>query len=210
MSKHYDILYIQQYLEGKLTSEEMHQLEQEALNDAMLNDAIEGFRLTDAINHKQLSLLQQRLELRLESQFEEKSKFYFTGQRLAVASVAGVMLIVISVLFWMLTMKGKETLQPANQQVVEVQFNNQVAVSLINGSLTPQKGWDNYQDYLTVNGIQIPSGENIRLTFEVIEGRPQNIKVTHASSAQVSQDLINLIKEGPRWNGTAGEVEVSF
>src|SRR5690606_17651976 len=130
--KQYDVLYIQQYLEGKLSPQDMHQLEQEALNDAMLSDAIEGFRLSNSVNHKQLSLLQQRLESRIESQHEEKNKFYFTGQRLAVASVAGVMLIVISVLFWMLGIKGKETLIPQDQQTeVLVQLQNKVDVSLL-------------------------------------------------------------------------------
>jgi len=211
MSKQYDVLYIQQYLEGKLSPQDMHQLEQEALNDAMLNDAIEGFRLSNSINHKRLSLLQQRLENRIESQHEEKNRFYFTGQRLAVASAAGVMMIVISVLFWMLNVKERAPLLPQDQQTeVLVQLKNQAHVSLISGSLIPQNGWKNYQDYLSVNGIQISAGEIIRLSFKVTEGRPQDIKVITATNSQVSQDLIELIEDGPSWNGISGEVEISF
>src|SRR5690606_9900181 len=206
-----DILYIQQYLEGKLSPQDMHKLEEEALNDAMLNDAIEGFRLSSSINYKQLSLLQQRLENRIESQHEEKNKFYFTGQRLAVASAAVVMLIFISVLFWMLSTKEKEPFLPNDQQTeVLVQLQNQAHISLISGSLIPQNGWNNYQDYLSVNGIQIGAGENIRLSSKVREGRREDIKVITATSSKVSQDLIKLIEEGPSWKGMSGEVEISF
>src|SRR5690606_18078491 len=123
MSKNYDILYIQQYLEGKLSPQDMHQLESDALEDAMLHDAIEGFRLSKSINHRQLSLLQQRLETRIEAQQVEKNTFFFTGQRLAIASVAGMLLIVFSVLFWM-----RNTSRVADQEAAKLETQQSGAV----------------------------------------------------------------------------------
>src|SRR5690554_5017212 len=137
MSKQYDILYIQQYLEGRLSAKDMHQLELDALEDSLLHDAIEGFRLSKDINHKQLSLLQQRLENRIEIQQTEKNSFYFTAQRLTVASVAGVMLIVIGVLFWM--MNNPQMPATSGSQVgMEVHMQDKVSAALVSGSIVPK------------------------------------------------------------------------
>lgn len=210
MSKQYDILFIQQYLEGTLSHKDMHQLEQDALNDAMLQDAIDGFQLSN-INHKQVSLLQQRLANRVAVHHEEKNRFYFTGQRLAVASVAGVMLIASFVLFWIMnTQRNDKALESKQQTEVLVEQPNNAGISLIEGSLIPAEGWTNYKDYLAVNGVEIAAGEKVHLSFEVLESKPVNIKVITSTSDVVSQKLIKLIADGPAWNGKSGEVEIGF
>src|SRR5690554_1037331 len=174
MSKQYDILYIQQYLEGRLSAKDMHQLELDALEDRMLHDAIEGFRLSKVINHKQLSLLQQRLESRIEAQYTEKNRFYFTTQRLTVASVAGVLLIVIGVLFWMTSNPQAPNSNTNDSQVsMEVHMQEKASATLESGFLAPKGGWMNFNDYLSVNGGKISEGEEIRLSFEVKDSRPQ-------------------------------------
>jgi len=210
MSKQYDILYIQQYLEGKLSAREMHTLERDALEDDMLQDAIEGFRLSN-VNHRQLSLLQQRLEERVEAHHAEKNRFYFTGQRLAIASVAGVMMIVVGVLFWMMNTQRNESQAAKNEQSeVVVHLQNKVHVTLLSGSAIPKEGWNSYQDYLSVNGSQIAVGEEIHLSFEVIKSRPQNIEVLSSDSSEAATKLIELLQKGPSWNGEAGEILINF
>ena len=209
MSKQYDILYIQQYLNGDLSSKDMHQLEVDALEDAMLQDAIDGFSLSKGINHKQLSLLQQRLEDRIEAQKIEKNIFYFTGQRLAIASVAGVMVIVFGVLFWMMSSQSVSTTKDLQKGMI-VHLQDKAHVSLVKGSMVPKEGWNNFEDYLTANGTGIAEGEKVRLYFEVNENRPQNIKILSSSNKQVANKLIELLKTGPSWQGEAGEFTVSF
>lgn len=211
MSKQYDILYIQQYLEGKLSAKDMHQLELDALEDGMLHDAIEGFRLSKNISHKQLSLLQQRLESRIETQQTEKNRFYFTAQRLTVASVAGVMLIVIGVLFWM-TSNPRVSNSPTkgSQGGIEVHLQDKASTTLVSGSLIPKDGWVNFDDYLSVNGVKIGEGEEISLFFEVKDSRPHNIKIISSNNQQVSLELIKLLQEGPLWEGESGELRIKF
>lgn len=211
MSKQYDILYIQQYLEGRLSAKDMHKLELDALEDGMLHDAIEGFRLSKSFNHKQLSLLQQRLESRIEAQHTEKNSFYFTAQRLTVASVAGVMLIVIGVLFWMMSNPQVSNLTTKGSQVgMEVHIQDKANAALISGSIMPKGGWVNFNDYLSVNGGKISEGEEVRLYFEVKDNRPQNIRIISSGNLEISQELIRLLQEGPLWEGEYGELKVKF
>lgn len=211
MSKQYDILYIQQYLEGRLSAKDMHQLERDALDDAMLHDAIEGFRLTKHINHKQLSLLQQQLESRIEAQHAEKNRFYFTAQRLTIASVAGVMIIVIGVLFWMTNNPQVSNSAAKGSQIgMEVHMQDKANATLVSGSIVPRDGWVNFNDYLSVNGVKIGEGEEVSLYFEVKDNRPQNVKIISSDNLQSSQELIRLLQEGPLWDGESGELKIKF
>lgn len=212
MSKQYDILYIQQYLEGSLSAKDMHQLELDALEDQLLHDAIDGYRSAKTINHhKQLSLLQQRLESRIEAQHIEKNKFYFTSQRLTVASVAGVMLIVIGVLFWMINTPRTSSSNAQNSSTdMEVHIQDKASAVLISGSIIPKDGWNSFNDYLSVNGRQIAEGEEIRLYFEVKNNHPQNIRVISSNNEQVVQELTRLLQQGPLWEGESGELTVKF
>lgn len=211
MSKQYDILYIQQYLEGRLSAKDMYQLELDALEDNMLQDAIEGFRLAKNINHKQLSLLQQRLESRIEAHHTEKNSFYFTAQRLTVASVAGVMLIVIGVLFWMTNNPQASNSATKGAQVgIEVHMQNKASAALVSGFIIPKEGWVNFNDYLSVNGAKIHEGEEVRLYFEVKDNRPHNIRIISSNNLHISQELIRLLQEGPLWEGESGELKIKF
>ncbi|HUH17628.1 hypothetical protein [Albibacterium sp.] len=211
MSKQYDIFYIQQYLEGRLSAKDMHQLERDALEDSMLQDAIEGFRQSKSINHKQLSLLQHRLESRIEAQHTEKNRFYFTAQRLTVASVAGVMLIVIGILFWMTNNPQTFNSDIKNSQArMEVHMQDKANATLESGFLLPKDGWENFNDYLSINGINISEGEEVRLYFEVKDNHPQNIRIISSGNRQISQELIRLLQEGPLWEGESGELKIKF
>src|SRR5690606_25101685 len=127
MNRQYDIIYIQQYIEGRLSPQEMHELEHAALEDAMLQDAIDGYKGV-GVNHKQLSLLQSRLQAKIETHTQQKNRFYFTGQRLAIASVAGVLFIVVAVLFWIISYQNN-THPRFGQQEVLVQVQDTAAVS---------------------------------------------------------------------------------
>src|SRR5690606_4533286 len=211
MIQQYDIIFIQRYLEGKLSAYDMHRLERAALEDPLLQDAIDGFSKTKAISHKQLSLLQQRMESRIIAHQEEKNRFYFTGQRLAVASVAGVLMIVVGVLFWIMTTQSPSTQgDTSSQSEVLVQIGNKTEVGLVKGSIVPTKGWGDYQDYLEINGANISEGVEVHLSFTVKGNRPSNVKIISQSSDQATKQIIELIQDGPSWNGNQGEIKIKF
>lgn len=95
-----DNLTIQQYLEGKLDKKLMHALEEKALDDPFLADALEGYSNTPVSDHG-LSILQRQLHERISHQQENKKVFDLSWQRLSIAAAAAVMFITAGVLFWM-------------------------------------------------------------------------------------------------------------
>ena len=209
MSTHYDIIVIQQYLEGRLSPKQMYDLERAAMDDAMLQDALDGYTLVNDVNHKQLSLLQQRLSARIEAQHAEKNTFYFTGQRLAVASIAGVMLIVLCILIWMMnTRQGQKDLSALSTEAILLSKSD---VTLLSGSLEPLDSWSAFEDYLSVNGALLPSGLTVHVSIKISGGRPDTVEVLSPHDEKIAAEVIRLIKEGPAWKeGAGGEITITF
>ncbi|MGV3509770.1 MAG: carboxypeptidase-like regulatory domain-containing protein [Sphingobacteriaceae bacterium] len=114
-----DYTTIQQYLEGSLDKEAMHELEKRALDDPFLADAIEGYTHINKPASKQLSLLQTQLEERIAQQQENKNVFNFNWQRLSVAAAASLLFITASILFWFKGQKTEEQIA-LNPKQVEV------------------------------------------------------------------------------------------
>lgn len=78
----------------------MHELEEKALDDPFLADALEGYSTTPVSDHG-LSILQRQLHERISHQQENKKVFDLSWQRLSIAAAAAVMFITAGVLFWM-------------------------------------------------------------------------------------------------------------
>jgi hypothetical protein len=97
---------IQQYLDGSLDPERMHELEKEALEDPFLAEALEGYSAFEGSVQPHLSLLQRQLEARIADNAVKKNMFFFTWQRISVAAAASLLFISASILFWM---KGTNT-----------------------------------------------------------------------------------------------------
>lgn len=208
MSTQYDIIIIQQYLEGTLSPKQMHDLERAAMDDAMLQDALDGYTFVNDVNHKRLSLLQQRLSARIEAQHTEKNTFYFTGQRLAIASIAGVLLIVLCILTWMMnTRKGHEDLNALSAETILLNKSN---VTLLSGSLEPLDSWSAFEDYLSVSGSTVPSGLTVHLSMKIQDGRPETVEVLSSHDDKVVAEVIRLIKDGPAWKDGSGEITITF
>ena len=108
---------IQQYLEGKLSEKEMHDLERRALEDPFLAEAIEGYAASPLTAGRHLSLLQKQLEERVAQQADDKNRFYFTWQRLSVAAAAGLLFVSAGILFWMKGDKAENQLANRQKQV---------------------------------------------------------------------------------------------
>ena len=117
-----DRVTIQQYLEGKLDPELMHQLEKQALEDPFLWEALEGYtNTTDA--GRGLSILQRQLHERIIHLQENKKVFDLTWQRLSVAAAAAVLFIAAGILFWM-NSNIPNTEMASNQKQVEVMLTD--------------------------------------------------------------------------------------
>lgn len=210
MSKHYDIITIEQYLAGKLNARDMYRLERDALKNPMLQDAIDGFEISNTIPHKQVSLLQQRLHTRIAQQHETRNHFYFGRQRLAIASIGGVLFIVACILFWMINFPLKKTNQQSSANEVSVNLQPTISTTIKNGDLAPEIGWEDYNHYLRINSQGNISGERIEVSFKVLNHRPSSIKIISSKNEKVSQEVLRLIQHGPTWKGTSGVLVIQF
>src|SRR3546814_17167660 len=101
MNTSYHIVRIQRYLNGELNRDEMYELEREALDDPLLQDAIDGYRLQKNVSHRQLSLLQQRLADSIAGQAKARNAFFFGWQGLGVEATECVVMVLVLVLLWM-------------------------------------------------------------------------------------------------------------
>lgn len=207
MRDNYQIIRIQQYLEGLLSKEEMYDMEREALGDPFLSDALEGYRLQAEVNHGKLSLLQQRLAARIEDKYEEKNRFYFTSQRLAIASVAAVLFVLAVVLLWMkatMVSEGDGVVLDAQSGVSEMlspEFHEDLEMRI-------QQAWEVPAVRETMSSVAAP--QTYRLYFDIdAQGVPYNLDARTAEGEAASPVLENewrkVLEEGPLWQGMEGQ-----
>lgn len=227
-SNYPDSLLIQQYLEGKLDPEMMHQLEKQALDDQFLWEALEGYSYTSDPG-ADLSILQRQLHERIVHLQENKKVFDLTWQRLSIAAAAAVLFISAGILFWMNTSQTSENLTSSPKQVdVTLMTSDSIVATVKPAELTiqesvfqPVTGWENYKKYLEEN-IRRPENEpklsgSVYLSFEInSEGRPINFIVLNPLSNSYDAEAIRLVREGPDWKSTlgstiaTGRIEVKF
>ena len=210
MNKHYDIITIEQYLAGKLSAKDMYRLERDALADPMLQDAIDGFEASNTIPHQNISILQQRLHTRIAQQHEERNHFYFGRQRLAIASIAGVLFIVVCILFWMINFPEKKASEQSTVSEVSVSLQPTISTTLKSGNLEPEIGWEDYNHYLRINNQGNISDERIEVSFSIINHRPTSIKIISSENEKASEEALRLIENGPKWKGTSGILIIQF
>jgi hypothetical protein len=227
-SNYPDSLLIQQYLEGKLDPEMMHQLEKQALDDQFLWDALEGYTYTSNPG-ADLSILQRQLHERIVHLQENKKVFDLTWQRLSIAAAAAVLFISAGILFWMNSNKADEKLASSSKQVNVTLMDSDSVTAIIKPAETtvqefavqPVTGWDIYRKYLEEN-IRLPENEpklngSVYLSFEINSvGRPMNFTILNPLSDSYNAEAIRLVREGPDWKSAAGSniktgrVEVKF
>lgn len=217
MSNNYHIIRIQQYLNGELSKDKMYELEREALDDPLLQDAIDGYRTQKEVSHRRLSLLQQRLAARIAGQATERNAFYFGWQRLAVAATACVLMVLVLVLLWM----RNHMAQPkATEKEVEVELVapgdiagvHAIAVDEAGFDALPADGWKQFNAYLAENWNSVPvNAGNAVVTFEIdAQGKPVAIQGVGAPDTALLAETRRLLEQGPTWRGVKGKLIVSF
>ena len=95
-----DINLLEAYLDGKLDSKAMHEVEKLSLEDPFVAEALAGLSQSP-LRSQSLSLLQKQLHDRVAQKPIENKRWTITSQRLSIASAAAVLFITVSVLFWM-------------------------------------------------------------------------------------------------------------
>lgn len=140
MENNYQLSRIHNYVNGLMNKEDMHALEREALDDPFLQDAIDGYKLQNGVDAKQLSLLQQRLASRVEESVSQKNKRFYNWQRLAVGLAAGVMFVTVCTLLLMRYLPQQKQTELTE---VEIMTDNTFSISISNfdEERPPVGGW---------------------------------------------------------------------
>lgn len=115
-----DIELLEDYLDGKLDSKAMHQIEKQALDDPFVAQALAGLSESPRRASQSVSLLQKQLYERIAQQQVVKKESVFTWQRLSVAAAAAVMFISVSLIFFLRDREARENLAKRQPKRVEV------------------------------------------------------------------------------------------
>ncbi|MEN5056064.1 hypothetical protein [Sphingobacterium kitahiroshimense] len=210
MENNYQLSRIHNYISGLMNKEEMFQLEKEALEDPFLQDAIEGYRLQKGVDVRQLSLLQQRLNRRVEQTISTRNAQFYTWQRLAVGSAAAVIFVVLIAFIYF---KNFNTNKSRTTEVELSSPENKIAIEpiLTGGDASPIEGWNAFEQYLQRNVQVRDVGGKIILNFEVDKnGKLINVNFEDAPNEVLKKEILRLIDKGPKWHGKKGKLIISF
>lgn len=206
MENNYQLSRIHNYVHGLMGSEEMHALEREALDDPFLQDAIDGYRLQNGVDAKQLSLLQQRLATRLATNVTERNKRFYSWQRLAIGMTAGVMFIIVCTLLLMKYLPQGSTLDMKEVVVSESTYDYQVIPNTTTNDVIPIGGWKKLYDQLLSsysNSDEVEGG--LQINFKVDNNqRAYNIVVEGKGNAQY-EELKDILRNNIKWEGSQAD-----
>lgn len=210
MENNYQLSRIHNYIHGLMSKEEMFQLEKEALEDPFLQDAIDGYRLQNGVDARQLSLLQQRLNRRIENTIATRHAQYYTWQRLAIGAAAGVLFVVLLALLYFKHFNGKAE---RTTDVTLSEPENLVAIEplLDGGDATPVDGWKAFEQYLNNQVKDAGNGGEIIINFRIgKDGLPEQIRAEGAPDQALVNEAVRLLRSGAKWQGTTGRLKITF
>lgn len=118
-----DIDLLEDYLDGKLDSKAMHQIEKQALEDPFVAQALAGLSESPKRALNSVSILQKQLYDRIAAQEVVKKESVYTWQRLSVGAAAAVMFITVSIIFFMREEEHREQLTKTRNQPKTVEVN---------------------------------------------------------------------------------------
>lgn len=210
MENNYQLSRIHNYIHGLMSKEEMFQLEREALDDPFLQDAIDGYRLQNGVDARQLSLLQQRLNRRVEDTIATRHAQYFTWQRLAIGATAGVLFVTLLALLYFKHFNGKAE-RTTDVELSEPENRVSVEPLLDGGDATPLEGWKTFEQYLNKQFMASVRGGEIIVNFTIDKnGVPGNIRAEGQPEPSLLDEAVRLLQTGPKWQGTKGRLKIVF
>jgi len=200
-----DIELLEDYLDGKLDSKAMHQIERQALEDPFVAQALAGLSESPRRVTQSVSLLQKQLYERIAEQQVQKKRTVYTWQRLSIAAAAAVMFISVSIIFVMRVRQNQELLGKRQPKIVEV--NMAPVVIPASAVAAPVGGWAELEKYMRSNNRLANTGKperSVEVSFGIDKaGNPVAIKITKSAAQDLDKEAMRLIKDGPRWEQPA-------
>jgi hypothetical protein len=193
-----DFDVLEDYLDGKLDAKMMNRVEQVALEDPFVAQALAGLSQSPKRSLNSLSLLQKQLEARIAEQHEIKSKSVITWQRLSIAATAAVIFVAVTIMFWMRE-NNSFNQQAKKSKTVEVNLDPSRTMELTK----PVGGWAAFFTYLNKNNSLIKAGKTgkaVELSFKIDnDGKPEEIEVVSSPGKAYAEESVRLLKTGPAW-----------
>ena len=211
MENNYQLSRIYNYLHGLMSKEEMHALEREALDDPLLQEALEGYALKENVDMQALSLLQKRLQDRVAHAKDRKHRQFFAWQRLAIASSAAVLFVVACVFILMRTINHtkQEQITEVNLGLVEKGVEVDPMFSERHSDGFPVEGWEHFSHYLSQRIGALDLQEPVVIIFQIQEsGEPSRLEFRPEVPQEIKQSITSILQKGPRWKGTEGQFRV--
>lgn len=211
MENNYQLSRIHNYIHGLLSREEMHALEREALEDPFLQDAIDGYKMQQGVDVKSLSLLQQRLERRIAEHAQLKNSFYFSWQRLTIGMVAAVMFIAVCTLLLIRYFPNKQRSNVTEVELMDDTLIRTAVYSLPAGDAQPIGGWEAYSAFVSENYSGVNTEKRLEVYFKIgQDGVPYDIQPQIDPSEQIHDEIVHILRSGPKWKGKEGHIEIVF
>lgn len=211
MEGNYQLSRIHNYINGLMSKEDMHSLEQEALQDPFLQDAIDGYRLQNGVDARSLSLLQQRLDRRITEQAQLKNKHFFGWQRLTIGLAAAVLFLCVCMLLFIRYFPNNKAAAVTEVELMDDALNTVHTQALKGNDAQPIAGWETFNSYLSKNYSAQNSDKEISVSFKIdASGKPYAIQPHLDKSHAIYNELIKLIENGPKWKGSTAELQITF
>lgn len=200
MENNYQLSRIHNYVHGLMDPQEMYQIEREALEDPLLQDAIDGYRLQNGVDTSKLSLLQQRLSARIEQQVYAKNKRFYNWQRLAVGMTAGVLFVTVSTLMLMRYFAVKPNQELLEVQIMQDQVFDVVLHLAASNDATPKGGWSSFKSTLEQK-LSVYTQQEIQVSFIInSEGQAQDLQIITENDI-LKAEISDAIEKHNSWSG---------
>ncbi|MBD1429537.1 hypothetical protein [Sphingobacterium litopenaei] len=201
MENNYQLSRIHNYVHGLMSRDEMHALEREALDDPFLQDAIDGYKLQQGVDVKQLSLLQQRLAERVEVQASERDKRFYSWQRLAIAMASGVLFLTVCTLILMRYLPQQKASALTEVELMDDAAWEYTIQQSDGNNVEPVEGWDNFELYLLQNlHPENKIESSAQISFVVQAGKVSELNISGIDKEN-KMWLEDIIQNKFNWKG---------
>lgn len=211
MENNYQLSRIHNYVNGLMSKEDMYTLEREALEDPFLQDAIDGYRMQNGVDAKQLSLLQQRLATRVEQHSSSQHKRFYNWQRLAIGMAAGVMFITVCTLLLIRYIPNHNKTDLKEVLITDALYEYDVMPLTDQNDVFPVGGWEKFYEVLNTKYANHQNYKGtLDIRFDVDASKKANNIIISGANFDNDKELIDLIRNSITWNGQKAHFSVKI
>jgi len=207
MGNNYQIARIHNYLNGQMSQQEMHELENEALNDPFLQDALEGYKLQNGVDAKQLSVLQKRLAGKIVHRNDLKNRQFFTWQRLSIGLTAAVLFTAVCSLIFF-NHFGKTNAERSNEVILMEENMRIASQSLGNSDASPVQGWKEFNEELNSELRDFSGSGKLKMEFEIVNGLAKHLIISSSTNDAITSSIKSFVLQKVQWKGKKGIIEI--